>query len=108
MQLPPGLLMQRRHFVAHLLHGIKDMQGPVVDTFAVIRDSHATGGAVQQAHANALLQQLDAFADIRRGHPQLAGRGGKTGAPGHDHEHAQVVEIRQIVHESCLIHHQFA
>ncbi|MCY1450939.1 hypothetical protein D9M71_677800 [compost metagenome] len=96
--------MQFGDFVGHPLHRFEDGLRPAIHPFSVLAHRHAPGGAVQQAHAEAFLQQADALADEGGGGPHFAGYGGEAGAAGHQDEDAEVFQVGQTIHSSCLIY----
>ncbi|MCY1404367.1 hypothetical protein D9M71_195740 [compost metagenome] len=93
-QLPAGLAVQGADVVAHPLHRVEDAQGPLVDPLAVVAHRNPTSGAVQQAHAEVLLEQANALADEGGGHAQLAGCAGKACAAGDMDEDVEVFQVR--------------
>ncbi|MOA51910.1 hypothetical protein D3C78_1751200 [compost metagenome] len=95
--------MQRRHLIAHPLHRVEDVLGPVVDPFSILGHRNPSGGAVQQANAEAVLEQADALADERGGGAELGGGGDEAGAAGDHDEDAEVLKVRHTVHDSCFI-----
>ncbi|MNJ32431.1 hypothetical protein D3C77_270960 [compost metagenome] len=93
-QLARRLAVLGADVVAHALHRIEDLLGPLVHPLALLAHRHPPGGAVQQAHVEVLLKHADAFADEGSGHAQLFGHCREAGALGHLEKDVEVVEAR--------------
>src|SRR5690606_17993145 len=78
---------------AHVLHQRAQLRRLVAQALARLGQSHAARGALEQGHAQRILQPADALADRRPGHAQRVGRGAEAGRVRHGQEHAQEVEV---------------
>ena len=87
------------HLLQQMLDLVQNALRPVVDALALLRDSDPPCSAMQQLHAQLLLQQADALADKGR-RSIVRGRSlGKAGFAHHGGEDAQVFGRGHFLHD---------
>ncbi len=91
------------HFVQQAVEIFQDSHGMCVHPLAVLADDDAARGAVEQLHAQYLLQDGDTLADIGRRHAQLPRRRRKAGLARGGGKDAEVFVIDTIIHGLCFM-----
>jgi hypothetical protein len=89
-------------FVQQAVEVFQDGHGVRVDALAVLADDDTARGAVEQAHAQHLLQYADTLADVGRRHAQFLGGRRKAGLAGSCGKDAQVLVVDTIIHDMFI------
>lgn len=93
----------RRYVFDEMIDIVEDLFSPRINPLAGLRHRDAARRAMQEPRAELLFEQRHALADVRGRHRELFGGRAEAREPHDDAEHAQIVEVRRIVHDAWKV-----